>query len=180
MPGFSKFQENSAWGIFSVGFSNLWIPSLERTLLEQNTITSEKSTESHSHCTAELDLTVLLWMSIHSIRIAFQLISAHFWGVLGQAWAQRWGAEVGTSWWEEKAKETLVSVFGPNTSLFHNWQVNHTIIEWFRLEETLKIIWFLPSRHWHGHLPLDLAAQSPRHGLFMGLPTTELHGNLPW
>jgi len=37
---------------------------------------------------------------------------------------------------------------------------NHRIIEWFGLEGTLKIIWFQPSCHEQGHLPLAQVAQS--------------------
>jgi len=41
---------------------------------------------------------------------------------------------------------------------------NHRIIEWFGLEETLKIIWFQPPCHQQGHLPPDQGAQSSSQG----------------
>jgi len=38
----------------------------------------------------------------------------------------------------------------------------HSIIEWFGLEGTLKIIWFQPSCHGQGHLPPDQVAGDSR------------------
>ncbi|KAK4827689.1 hypothetical protein QYF61_020823 [Mycteria americana] len=60
-----------------------------------------------------------------------------------------------------KIRKSSGHCFSSSESRLLSMQQNHRIIEWFGLEGTLKIIFFQPTCHGPGHLPLDQVAQSP-------------------
>jgi len=64
---------------------------------------------------------------------------------------------------QPRMPDTAFVTVRDSTNLHCDWlksDAAYRITEWFGLEGTLKIFWFQPPRHEHGHLPPDQVAQS--------------------